>query len=130
MDMSECDVILGMDWLMAHRAVIDYDRRRVIAYTPDDVCVMFQGGKHNALPQAVYDSRWHGQLNGLLASLTLEDEVRQEFGLPRAVCEYEDIIPNELPRLPIQRDVDFTIELHPGASPISMTPHRMAPAEL
>ena len=26
--------------------------------------------------------------------------------------------------------VDFGIELHPGTSPISMTPHRMAPVEL
>ena len=25
-----------------------------------------------------------------LASLTLEDEVRQDLGLPRVVCEYED----------------------------------------
>ena len=33
MDMSEFDVILGMDWLMAHRVIIDCDRRRVIAYT-------------------------------------------------------------------------------------------------
>ena len=32
MDMSEFDVILGMDWLTAHRVVIDYDRRRVTAY--------------------------------------------------------------------------------------------------
>ena len=41
MDMSDFDVILGMDWLMAHRVVIDCDRRRVTTYTPDDVCVMF-----------------------------------------------------------------------------------------
>ena len=27
--MSEFDVILGMDWLTAHRVVIDCDRRRV-----------------------------------------------------------------------------------------------------
>ena len=33
MDMSEFDVILGMDWLTAHRVVIDCDRRRVTAYT-------------------------------------------------------------------------------------------------
>ena len=33
--------------------------------------------------------------------------------------------PDELPGLPPYRDVDFTIELHPGTSPISMTPHRM-----
>ena len=26
--------------------------------------------------------------------------------------------------------MDFVIELHPGTSPISMTPHRMAPIEL
>ena len=38
--------------------------------------------------------------------------------------------PDELPGLPPHRDVDFGIELHPGISPISMTPHRMAPVEL
>ena len=38
--------------------------------------------------------------------------------------------PNELPGLPPHRDVDFGIELHLGTSPISMTPHRMAPVEL
>ena len=37
---------------------------------------------------------------------------------------------DELPRLPPQRVVDFGIELHHGTSPISMTPHRMAPVEL
>ena len=67
---------------------------------------------------------------GLLASLTLEDEVRQELNLPRVVCKYEDVFPDELPGLPSRRDVDFIIELHPGTSPISMTPHRMAPVEL
>ena len=50
MDMSEFDVIIGMDWLTAHRIVIDYDRRRVTAYTRDGSCVMFQGDKHDALP--------------------------------------------------------------------------------
>ena len=38
--------------------------------------------------------------------------------------------PDELPGLPPQRVVDFSIELHPGTSPISMTPYRMAPVEL
>ena len=46
------------------------------------------------------------------------------------VCEYEDVFLNELPGLPPHRDVDFVIKLHPGTSPISMTPHRMAPVEL
>ena len=81
---------------------------------------MFQRDKHNALPQAMYDSRWHGQLMGWLASLTLEDEARQDLSLPRVVCKYEDVF----------RDVDFTIEFHPGTLPISMTPHRMVLVEL
>ena len=46
------------------------------------------------------------------------------------VCEYEDVFSDELPGLPPHRDVDFPIELHPGTSPISMNPHRMAPVEL
>ena len=76
MGMSEFDVILGMDRLTAHRVVIDCDRRRVTAYTLDGNCVMFKRDKHDTLPRAVYESKWHGQLVGWLASLTLEDEVR------------------------------------------------------
>ena len=62
----------------------------------------------------MYDSLWHGQLTGWLASLTLEDEVRQDMSLPRVVCEYEDVFPDELPGLLPPRDVDFPIELHLG----------------
>ena len=67
---------------------------------------------------------------GWLASLTLEDKGRQDLGLPRVVCEYEDVFTDELPGLPPYRDVDFVIELHHSTLPISMTFHRMAPVEL
>ena len=130
MDMLEFDVILGMDWLTAYRVVIDCECMRVTAYTQDGTPVVFQGDKHDILPQTVYESRCQGQLAGCLASLTLEDEVRPDLDLPRVVCEYADIFPNELPRLPPHRDVDFGIDLHPGTSPISMTPHRMTPVKL
>ena len=50
MDMSEFNVILGMDWLTAYRVVIDCERRRVTAYTQDDTRVTFQGDKHDVLP--------------------------------------------------------------------------------
>ena len=56
--------------------------------------------------------------------------MRLDLDLPRAVCEYEDVFLDELSRLHPQRVVDFGIELHPGTSPISITPHRMAPIEL
>ena len=67
---------------------------------------------------------------GWLASLTLEENVIWDLDLPRIVCEYEDVFPDELPILPPLRDVDFYIELHLGTSPISMAPHRMASVEL
>ena len=130
MDMSEFDVILGMDWLTAYKVVIDCESMRVTAYTQDGTRVVFQGDKHDILPQTVYESRCQGQLAGWLASLTLEDEERPDLDLPRVVCEYVDVFPDELPGLPPQRVVDFGIELHPDTSPISMTPHRMAPVEL
>ena len=67
---------------------------------------------------------------GWLVGLTLEDEVRRDLSLPRVVCEYEDVFPDELLGLPLHRDVDFIIELHLGTSPIFMPPDRMAPVEL
>ena len=90
----------------------------------------FRWDKHDILPQTVYESRRQGQLAGWLASLTLEDEVRLDLDLPRVVCEYVDVFPDELHGLPPHRVIDFSMELHLGNSPISMTPHRMAPVEL
>ena len=46
------------------------------------------------------------------------------------MCDYVDVFPDELPGLPPQRVVDFGIKLHPDTSPISITPHRMAPVDL
>ena len=56
--------------------------------------------------------------------------MRPDLDLPRVVCEYEDVFPDELPGLPPLRVVDFGIKLHPGTLPIFMIPHRMAPVEL
>ena len=41
MDMSEFDVILGMDWLTVYKVVIDFESRRVTAYTQDGTRVVF-----------------------------------------------------------------------------------------
>ena len=44
LDVSEFDVILRMDWLIAYKVVIDCERKRVTAYTQDGNCMVFQGG--------------------------------------------------------------------------------------
>ena len=85
MDISDFDVIFGMDWLTAHRVVINYDSKRITTYTWDDIRVTFQGEKHDTLTQTMHDSKWSGQFMGWLPSLTLEDEGRRDFSLPQVV---------------------------------------------
>ncbi|GJR80441.1 putative reverse transcriptase domain-containing protein [Tanacetum coccineum] len=46
------------------------------------------------------------------------------------VREFADVFPDELPGLPPAREIEFGIELIPGAEPISKAPYRMAPVEL
>ena len=40
------------------------------------------------------------------------------------------MFPNEIPGLPPKRDIDFTIELVPGAAPVSKAPYRMSTPEM
>ena len=42
------------------------------------------------------------------------------------VCEFLDVFPKDLPGLPPDREVEFSIELEPGTAPISRRPYRMA----
>jgi hypothetical protein len=46
------------------------------------------------------------------------------------VCEFLDVFPDDLPRLPPDREVEFKIELILGMVPISRRPYRMPPNEL
>ena len=46
------------------------------------------------------------------------------------VCEYPDVFPDELPGMPPDRDIEFIIELVPGAGPIYKKPYRMGTEEL
>ena len=46
------------------------------------------------------------------------------------VREFPDVFPDDIARLPPEREVEFTIDLIPGTEPISIPPYRMAPAEL
>nr|GFD57098.1 putative reverse transcriptase domain-containing protein [Tanacetum cinerariifolium] len=46
------------------------------------------------------------------------------------VSEFPDVFPDELPGIPLVREVKFSIELVPEAEPILKAPYRMAPVEL
>eukprot|EP00253_Pinus_taeda_P019414 PITA_19414 len=46
------------------------------------------------------------------------------------IQEFTDVFPEEIPGLPPRRNIDFTIELVPGAAPVSRAPYRMSVPEL
>jgi hypothetical protein len=46
------------------------------------------------------------------------------------MCEFPDVFPEELLGLPLDRDVEFSLELIRGTVPISRKPYRMSPNEL
>ena len=66
-----------------------------------------------------------------LVFLTVEESLnsRVPYDVP-IVSEFVDVFPDELPDLPPHREVEFGIDLVPGATPISKAPYRLSPAEL
>ena len=46
------------------------------------------------------------------------------------VCEYPEVFPEDLTGLPPDRQVEFKIDLVPGAAPIARAPYRLAPVEM
>ncbi|GKB29661.1 putative reverse transcriptase domain-containing protein [Tanacetum coccineum] len=134
LDMCEFDIILGIDWLAAHRATIDCHSRRVIfgdIHAPEFIYHGSLPGKPMKIISALKARTLlsHG-CEGFLATIhDTTSDVSSIHDQP-IVSEFQDVFPEELPGIPPIRDVEFNIELIPGAEPISKAPYRMAPIEL
>ncbi|KAJ0832489.1 putative nucleotidyltransferase, Ribonuclease H [Helianthus annuus] len=134
MQMGDFDVILGMDWLSTHCATIDCHSKRVIfgdILNPECIYQGSQPRKSIKIISALKAQKLisHGS-EGVLAVIkdTSVDTPRVE-DVP-IVRDFSDVFPEELPGIPPEREVEFTIDLIPGAEPISKAPYRMAPLEL
>ncbi|GJZ43595.1 hypothetical protein Tco_0590850, partial [Tanacetum coccineum] len=46
------------------------------------------------------------------------------------IRDFEDVFPDDLSGLPPQRQVEFRIDLIPGATPVAKSPYRLAPSEM
>ncbi|GAU45204.1 hypothetical protein TSUD_139090 [Trifolium subterraneum] len=66
--------------------------------------------------------------NGSVITRLLEGGVKLEE-IP-VVSEFSDVFPEDISDLPPEREVEFSIDLVPGTSPISMAPYRMSASEL
>ncbi|XP_071900995.1 uncharacterized protein [Coffea arabica] len=128
------DVILGMDWLARYDAQLDCKRKTVEFRIPGEATLRLDVRGSLASSAMISGIRARKLLSkgaqGFLAFLinTPADKLKIE-DVP-VVSEYLDVFPDELVNLPPEREVEFEVNLCPGASPISKTPYRMAPAEL
>ncbi|GKA83808.1 ty3-gypsy retrotransposon protein [Tanacetum coccineum] len=133
--MFDFDVILGMDWLASHRATIDCYARTVIFGNVRQPEFVYHGSSPlksvkliSAMKARTLIS--HGCLVFWLlvhGDTSLESPNIENLFVVR---EFADVFPDELPGLPPAREIEFGIELIPGAEPISKAPYRMAPVEL
>nr|GFA45630.1 putative reverse transcriptase domain-containing protein [Tanacetum cinerariifolium] len=65
-------------------------------------------------------------------SATKEDdkpERKQVKDIP-IVQDFPEVFPEDLPRLPLARPVEFQIDLIPRAAPVARAPYRLAPSEM
>jgi hypothetical protein len=112
LDLEGMDVLLGMDWMTRHRVSLDIFSRAVEIDSPDHETTILY------LPQQECNNSCAYAVEGI----KLKD-------IP-IVCEYPDVFPDDLPGMPLDRDIEFIIELQPGTAPISKRSYRMPPNEL
>jgi hypothetical protein len=111
------DIILGIDWLSKHKVLIDYAKKSIKLTTPD-------GKELEFAAELVVTAK--GVANRAKVN---EMDVVQGSEVP-VVNEFPDVFPEELPGMPLDRDIEFVIESKPGTAPIYKTPFRMTTLEL
>jgi hypothetical protein len=112
LNLEGIDVILGTNWMTEHRVLLDISSRVIEIDSP------YHGTTTLYLPQQEY-----------LHSCTYAITDIKVKDIP-VVCNFPDVFPDDLPRMPPDRDIEFIIELQPGTAPISKRPYRMPPNEL
>ncbi|KAA0036000.1 RVP_2 domain-containing protein [Cucumis melo var. makuwa] len=131
---TRLDVILGMDFLFAHYASMDCHRKEVVFRNPGFAEVVFKGMRKVVSRSLISVLKAEKLLRkGCTAFLAHIVVVQREKLKPEDVSvvkEFLEVFPDDLSGLPPDREIEFTIELLPGTSPISQAPYRMAPSEL
>jgi hypothetical protein len=112
LNLEGIDVILGTNWMIEHRVLLDISSRVIEINSP------YQGATTLYLPQQEF-------LHSCAYPIT-DIKVKD---IP-VVCEYPDVFPDDLPGMPPDRDIEFIIELQPGTTLIFKRPYLMPPNEL
>ncbi|KAH0765327.1 hypothetical protein KY285_001198 [Solanum tuberosum] len=134
LDMTDFDIILGMTWFSSYYVVLNCNTKFVTLEIPGREKLEWEGvykPKQAKIISSIWAKKLIGQ--GCLAYLAHIKDVEIEapsIESIRVLSEFREVFPNDLPDMPLDRDIDFCIDLEPGTCPISIPPYRMAPTEL
>ncbi|GKA31349.1 putative reverse transcriptase domain-containing protein [Tanacetum coccineum] len=140
-ELRSFDVIIGMDWLSMYHAIIAYAEKIVrIPWGSETLIVHGDGsnqGNETRLNIISCTKTQKYLLKGhhvFLAHVTTK-ETKDKSGEKRLedvpiVRDFPEVFPEELSGLPPTRQVEFQIDLMPGAAPVARAPYRLAPSKM
>ncbi|GJZ32039.1 putative reverse transcriptase domain-containing protein [Tanacetum coccineum] len=140
-ELGSFDVIIGMDWLAKNHAVIVCDEKIVrIPYGNEILIVQGDKGAKEKKSKLSIISCEKAQkyiekgCQLFLAQVTVKEnkdksEEKRLEDVP-TVRDFPEVFPEDLPGLPPTRQVEFQIDLVPGAAPVARAPYRLAPSEM
>ena len=107
-----------MDWLSKHRAIVDCGQKTVVLRCSDQSKVKLQGIRSSAIFNVISAMQARRLMRkGCETFLALIlDSKRGKVDLEKIpiVREFPDVFPEELPGIPLEREVDLSIEIVPG----------------
>jgi hypothetical protein len=133
--MFSYNVILIMDWLMRHSAVIDCTGKQVTLMPWREGKVTYVGSQARSLPPTILAVQARkliieGDQAFLAFIVAPMKQAKKNLEDIPVVCKYPDVFSTNYSELPSQREVEFGIECVPDTNPISKAPYRIASLEL
>ncbi|GJS01070.1 putative reverse transcriptase domain-containing protein [Tanacetum coccineum] len=132
-ELGNFDVIILMDWLVLHDDVIVYGKKEVhVPYKKRTLVVKGDDGVSRLKVVSCMEVKKyvdHGSYLFVAQVVEKEPAERRLEDVP-VICEFPDVFPEDLPGLLPSRQVEFVIELVPGAAPVARAPYRLAPLEM
>ena len=139
-ELGSFDVIVGMDWLSKYHASIICDEKIVRLPYGDKVLIVegdIRDGRNASRlniisctkPQKYIEKGCHLFLAQVTEKEGKESEEKCLEDVP-IVRDFPEVFPEDLPGLPPTRQIEFRIDLVPGAAPVARAPYRLAPTEL
>ncbi|GJX98114.1 putative reverse transcriptase domain-containing protein [Tanacetum coccineum] len=140
-ELGSFDVIIGMDWLSKYHALIDCAEKIIRIPWGNETLIVHGDGSNQGNEtrlNIISCTKTHKYLlkghNVFLAHVTTK-EAEDKSGEKRLedvpiVRDFPEVFPEDLPGLPPTRQVEFQINLMPGAAPVARAPYRLAPSEM